>query len=406
MRKIFSLLAIVVSALIFVSCGESDNEPKLSTFTVQITSDQTITDFTAFQVKVTESKSGTAFTAQADASGKATFSLPLGQYDIVAEDSYDGVSTMYGHTENYTLSAYQATVSVKVAGLFGQLEKTFVLDELYFNGDDNGNFSRTYYEGYFTIRNVSDRALYADGLSIAICGDYNNLEYDESDPMPSYLKKDSIVVTQLYTIPGNGHTYKVNPGESIVIAHSAINHKLGADGKVDPEKPYSIDLSGADFEIYVPYEYSMTTDNQDVPNLIVDYSMNQAFNWGYSGGTPMLLVRLTDAQKTAMLNGKVKLPLPTSSSMEMDHLLLPMSAVIDGAETGCVDNLFHKVLPDRIDRGSVLIQDDGLYGGFCGQFVQRKRVTDASGKETVVDTNNSTDDFEIIPHGQKSYPKK
>lgn len=54
MRKIFSLLAIVVSALIFVSCGESDNEPKLSTFTVQITSDQTITDFTAFQVKVTE----------------------------------------------------------------------------------------------------------------------------------------------------------------------------------------------------------------------------------------------------------------------------------------------------------------------------------------------------------------
>lgn len=140
MRKIFSLLAVVVSALIFVSCGESDNEPKLSTFTVQITSDQTITDFTAFQVKVTESKSGTAFTAQADASGKATFSLPLGQYDIVAEDSYDGVSTMYGHTENYTLSAYQATVSVKVAGLFGQLEKTFVLDELYFNGDDNGNF--------------------------------------------------------------------------------------------------------------------------------------------------------------------------------------------------------------------------------------------------------------------------
>ena len=99
MRKIFSLLAVVVSALIFVSCGESDNEPKLSTFTVQITSDQTITDFTAFQIKVTESKSGTAFTAQADASGKATFSLPLGQYDIVAEDSYDGVSTMYGHTE-------------------------------------------------------------------------------------------------------------------------------------------------------------------------------------------------------------------------------------------------------------------------------------------------------------------
>lgn len=407
MRKFIFLFAAVVSALLFVSCGDDDNDPKLSAFTVQITSDQAVSDYTVFQVKVTESKSGTTFTAQADASGKATFSLPLGQYDIVAEDDFNGASTMYGHTENYTLSAYQATASIKVAALIGQLDKTFVLDELYFNGDDNGNFSRTYYEGYFTIRNVSDRALYADGLSIAICGDYNNLETDESDPMPQYLTKDSIVVTQLYTIPGDGHTYKVNPGESLVIAHSAINHKLGEDGNVDPEKPYSIDLSGADFEIYVPYEYSMTTDNQDVPNLIVDYSMNQAFNWGYGGGTPMLLVRLTDAQKTAMLNGKVKLPLPTSyGSMEMDHLLLPVSAVIDGAETGCVDNLFHKVLPDRIDRGSVLIQDDGLYGGFCGQFVQRKRVTGANGKETVVDTNNSTNDFEVIAHGQKSYPKK
>lgn len=407
MRRFIFFFAAVVSALLFVSCGDDDNDPKLSALTVQITSDQTVSDYTVFQVKVTESKSGTTFTAQADASGKATFSLPLGQYDIVAEDDYNGASTMYGHAENYTLSDYQATVSVKVSALLGQLDKTFVLDELYFNGDDNGNYSRTYYEGYFTIRNVSDRALYADGLSIAICGDYNNLETDDSDPMPQYLTKDSIVVTQLYTIPGDGHTYKVNPGESLVIAHSAINHKLGEDGKVDPEKPYSIDLSGADFEIYVPYEYSMTTDNQDVPNLIVDYSMNQAFNWGYSGGTPMLLVRLTDAQKTAMLSGKVKLPLPTSYGlMEMDHLLLPMSAVIDGVETGCVDNLFHKVLPDRIDRGSVLIQDDGLYGGFRGQFVQRKRVTGANGKETVVDTNNSTNDFEVIEHGQKSYPKK
>jgi len=43
--------------------------------------------------------------------------------------------------------------------------------------------------------------------------------------------------------------------------------------------------------------------------------------------------------------------------------------------------------------------------GFDGQFVRRKQTT-SGGKTTVIDTNNSSDDFEIVAHGQKSYPAK
>lgn len=407
MKKIYYIMLLLTTLAVTVSCSDDDEGAKLSELTVQLTSDNTVNDYTKFQIKVTDLKSGKTTSLNADASGKAAFNLPLGSYNIVAEDNADGASTMYGHTENYMLSENAATVEIKLGSIINTMEKTFVLDELYFNGDKNGEYEYIYYESYLTITNVSDRPLYADGLSIAICGDYNSIEASDSDPMPQYLKKDSVVITQLYTIPGDGRTYKVEPGKSLVLAHTAINNKLDGNGNADPSKTNSIDLSGADFEFYVPYEYSMTTDNPEVPNMIVDYSMNQAFNWGYSGSTPIMLVRLDAGKKAEILANKVNLAIPASyGMMKMDHLLLPVSSIIDGVETGAADNLFRKVLPDRVDRGSVLISSGGFSGGFDGQFIKRKITIGTDGKSTVADTNNSTDDFEIIPHGQKSYPKK
>lgn len=404
--KFFSLMLTLAALAFMVSCSDDDNNEQLSALTIQLTSSQSIDDYSAFRANITDLKSGTTKIADIDAAGKAVVDLPLGAYNITVENPVDGVSTMYGHVENYMLASAKATLEINVESIESFLEKTFVLDELYFNGDSNGDWDYIYYESYLTITNVSDRPLYADGLSIAICGDYNSLEADANDPMSAYLAQDSIVITQLYTIPGDGRTHKVAPGESLVLAHTAIDNTVDENGNPDPSKSHSIDLSGADFEFYVPYEYGMTTDNPEVPNMIVDYSMNQAFNWGYSGSTPIMLVRLDADRKAQVVADKVNLAIPVSyGAMMMEHLLLPVSSVIDGVETGSVDNLFRKVLPDKVDRGSVLINSGGLYGGFDGQFVKRKRTTDANGNLVVADTNNSTADFEVIEHGQKSYPK-
>jgi len=398
-------LFITFAALLmgFVSsCTEDEDEP-LGTLTVTLASDETVGDYTLFSVTATELKSGKDYTQAASAAGKTVFTLPLGAYNIVVEDKIDGTSSMYGALQNVTLGAAGASVEVRLTKISTSLEKSFVLNELYFNGDSNGDWDYIYYESYLTITNVSDQTLYADGLSIAICGDYNSVASDGNDPMPQYLKRDSVVITQLYTIPGKGRTYKVEPGASLVLAHSAINHKLDADGREDAAKPNSIDLSGADFEFYVPYEYAMTTDNPEVPNMIVDYAMNQAFNWGYNGQTPIMLVHLNNADKERVLRNKVNLAIPYGySSMMLDHLVLPASCIIDGVETGGVDNMVRKVLPTNIDRGSVLVNS---FMGFDGQFVRRKQTT-SGGKTTVIDTNNSSDDFEIVAHGQKSYPAK
>lgn len=403
-NKFLPLMLSLLTLVFAVSCSDDDEVAQLSTLSIHLTSETPVDDYSSFHLNITDLKSGSITAANVDAAGNAVVSLPLGAYNISAENLVDGASTMYGHVENFMLSAASATLEIGVKSIISSLDKSFVLDELYFNGDCNGDWDNIYYESYLTITNVSDRPLYADGLSIAICGDYNSLEGTEGDPMAQYLSQGSIVISQLYTIPGNGHTYLVNPGASLVLAHSAINNKVDENGNTDPDKTYSIDLSGADFEFYVPYEYSMTTDNPEVPNMIVDYSMNQAFNWGYAGATPIMLVRLDDEEKARILDNKVNLAIPVSYGyMMMDHLLLPETCVIDGVETGSADNFFRKVLPDIVDRGAVLV-NSGY--GFDGQFVKRKRVTDSTGNMIVSDTNNSYDDFEIIEHGQKSYPRK
>lgn len=395
MKKIVYLLLLFP---LFFSCNDNDDDKDiLSKLTLKIESDKTIEDFSIFQIVITESKSGLKFTGKANAEGSAIFELPMGSYGIVAEDIVDGASTMYGRVDNYTLSGLQAALSVKVQPVENALEKTFVLDELYFNGAKNG-VSNTYYEQYFTIRNVSGRPLYADGLSFGICGDFNGLE--GGNDFAQFLP-DHVVIGQFYTIPGDGRTYKVEPNESLVIAYSAINHNENGN------QPNSLDLSGADFEVFVDYEYVQTVDNPEVANVIVNYTVHEAFYWIYSGVMPIMLFRLEEDPATFIANNKINLPNPASMGyMHHDYLKLPTNYIIDGVETGMKDQLYHKVLPTTVDRSAILIECDAYYDGFLEQFVQRKTIVDENGNTTVQDTNNSAEDFIVNVGGQKSYPKQ
>lgn len=396
MKKTTTLLLLLAGVLCLFSCSDNDTPEQLTTLTVQLSSKVGISDYSRFTVTVTDAKSGSPYHATADASGKATFALPLGQYSIAAEDKANGAATMYGALDNFTLSAATSTATLELKDIRSSLAKTFVLDELFFNCTANGDFDYNYYEEYFTIRNISDRPLYADGLSFAICGDYNAL--DDDGTKSAYTARDSIIVSQLYTIPGSGRDHVVMPGKSLVIAHSAIDHtEKGA-------KPKAVDLSGADFEVYVPHEHAMTTDNPEVPNLVVNYSMFQAFSWGYGGHAPMMLVRaetdnLDNYVKSHLRNMKVT---GAYGNQLQDYLVIPTSWIVDGVETASADNMVHKVLPASVDKSYVTIDDTGMYGGFKGQFVQRKPA--ATGY--LQDTNDSKNDFVVVPNGQKSYPKK
>lgn len=393
MKKFISFL--MLSMVFLASCSSDDSSSNsLSELTIQITSKQEVKDYSNFQVTLTELQSGQTSTSKANSEGVVVFKVPNGTFKVMTEDLVDDAVTMSGEVLNFIVSEHKTIIELPVELVVSPNNTSFVIDELYFNGAKNG-YAYTYYEQYFTIRNITNKAIYADGLSFGVAGDFNSL--DVGDGMSKFLPND-IIISQFYTIPGDGKTYRVEPNASLVIAFSAINHNESGN------QPKSLDLSGADLEIYV--QGGMTVDNPEVPNVIVNHSIFEAFHWQYSGATPMILFRLPEDADTFLAKNKVKLANPLSmGSMIQDYVKLSSDYVIDAVETGLKEEFYHKVLPNAIDRGSILIAGS-TYEGFLEQFVQRKTVIDKDGKQTIQDTNNSTEDFVLNVGGQKSYPKK
>lgn len=402
MKKLLLLAAMVATLL--VGCknkSEVDpNYPIQVTLTLDESIDKSSVDLSTFTVKVTENKSGEEHLAKADETGKASFALPLGTYTVVAEDIIDGASTMYGRVDNVSVSKKDQIVPVKISLLRNVLDKTFVLDELYFNCNSNG-FMGTYNERYFTIRNISDKVLYLDGLSFGVVGNYNTIPAENAF---SEMLPDVVVLSQVYTFPGDGRTYKVEPNQSVVIAHSAINHKEG--GEPGEDRSNSLDLSGADFEIYVPHEWSATVDNPEVENVLVDFSTFQAFYWDYSGSSPMVLFYIEGDRKAFIEQAKQKFENPMGF-MEQDFIKLPSKWIIDGVETCAQGSLGHKGLPGFVDKSVKEFPGSGIVGqGFEGYFFYRKEIVKEDGSKTVQDTNDSANDYEVKKGGAKNYPAK
>ena len=111
--------------------------------------------------------------------------------------------------------------------------------------------------GYFEVYNNSDRTLFLDGMVFGstVRGDeniYGHCAHSQT------ARSDSLGVYSpaLLQWPGAGGEYAIGPGETRLVAISAIDHT-----PVHPELP---DLAHADFEI----GGGRTADNPAVPNMI------------------------------------------------------------------------------------------------------------------------------------------
>ena len=110
---------------------------------------------------------------------------------------------------------------------------------------------------YVKIYNNTDHVLYADGVSLMESKFITVTKYDYTPD----IMKEAMTVQAIYTIPGNGTDHPVQPGESLIICDTGMDHRVA--------NPNSFDLSRADFEWYdessVPAH--MDIDSPTVPNL-------------------------------------------------------------------------------------------------------------------------------------------
>ncbi|MCX2494962.1 DUF4876 domain-containing protein [Pedobacter sp. PF22-3] len=294
----------------------------------------------------------------------------------------------------------------------------WVIKQIYYAGS-NTTTGASFRDQFIEIYNNSDSVLFADSLYVAeVLGvqnftstniyRQNNSQYDwsKSQGMPTGIDANNgyIYTRSLLMIPGSGKQYPVKPGESIVLAQTAINHKApftGSDGKTvtvrDPS--LTIDLSGADFEAYyapfLPKPLASDIDNPSVPNIdVLSYSGTDLIfdNPGRMGYVIFKNKGTIDIKKLPQYPYPTIAP-PTSSSDK--YYQIPIDLIIDGVEVQ--PSSAASRVPKKL--GATL---DALYtyapnGAYSSQSVIRKTESIVNGRRILKDTNNSAEDFDFLP---------
>lgn len=439
----------MIPVLIFSGCNRDDdfggnNEIKPVPFTVNIKYDASkypsVADKGVANVTVILKNAATEdqIIGKTNADGDLILDAVLpGTYSIQAElqlkqSEYEqqiGEETSYeivhfgGFDEKVTVNANTSSKLVRItSGNLGDL----VIKQYYYAGSDN-KLGANFRDQFIEIHNNSDQTIYADGLYLVFLeGNINNNpttytlsngQYDWSKTADggSAANTDYVYSNIFIKIPGSGSQYPILPGKSIVIAQTAINHKMPFDdingtGVAIQEPDRTVDLSHADFETYMgdyntsigkkPFAWDI--QNIMVPDMLVSY-------WSIASNDLILnvnsmlglgILRATDAEVASWQ--KVAAPKAPAGTL---FLQIPKNYIIDGIDITDKEQKVPKDFPADIDASRTFIVNalGQAEGTFSGLSVIRKTKEIINGRVVLQDTNNSANDFVTIKANPRGY---
>jgi hypothetical protein len=250
---------------------------------------------------------------------------------------------------------------------------------------------------------------------------YKQFDWSKSIGMPvgtgDKANRNYVYAKTLFRVPGTGKQYPVKPGESFVIAATAQNHKqpfVGSDGKAVSVKDPSltVDLSGADFEVYIGDVISnpLTTDvdNPNVPNMAVIVTGGNRDLILDNPGRDAIAIFKTAARLPAMTKTGTEAtdattysqyPDPSTTSISSTttyYYQVPNSVIIDAVQiqnpSPTSSSRVARKLIGTLDAGVTNVPD----GQYSSESSIRKTSKTVSGRRILMDTNNSTNDFDYL----------
>lgn len=368
------------------SSDDSTGGTQPQTFEIEIeATDAThsIDDFSGFTYEVYNQNTAKVIQGKLDTQGKAKVELEVGNYNFKVEQEAVG----FGSKGNVSLNKAQV-VEIPVE-LSKQTLEGLVISELFTAGEGAEDEYGEYVEladQYVVIANNSKQVKYLDGISYAITNHWNKFPYN--DIIAAALQENAVYADVVYTFPGTGKDYPIQPGQEIVLARSAKDFSEGGTNKM------AANLSGANFEIVMP---NNDTDNPQVPNMIVNGTTHTDL-LGYGVGYAPAFLFKQEGNLTDFLNQQAQVV----ESMFGPKTIFKISTdlIIDGVETGQVDQVKYKSLTNTVDRGFITVTDTGTR-----EVYVRKTTTVEGSKKVYADSDNSTADFEIRV-GQRNFPAK
>ncbi len=396
-RKLFYLCVLPVF-LFFTGCKDDDEVAQNYevTVTVKAPSGVDIGDVTDLEVVAANTISGEEETVAAT-NGIASFTLKAGTYDFRAT----------GETEEYALNGVKSGVDV-FSNQSVEIDLAIasggglVFKEIYFTGI----MSYYFLDFFVEIYNNSNETQYLDGIILApveqgVNGNVTQASgtnlWDQSTELGD--RYPLACVTAYF--PGTGKQYPLEPGKGVVIASRAIDHTQRTLVN-DTQLPSPVDLSHADWEIYVEGASGTgDTDNPDVPNLLSAYmnSTRPDFIFNSRNGQAIIMVRLPEGQSPPNFAADAaNIVTKPTIGYANQFLAIPRAYVIDAVDIVFANptNRF-KLLKNEDDMGMTWV--DGSNDGSLvnaensGKSLRRKVIAITDGRVVYKDTNNSSVDF-------------
>lgn len=412
MRKhlIMSLMALATAGLVFTSCSDDENNTPEKTAQYAVALDMPLNldnakleSATATLTNVSTKKTYTAQNFRLSGTQYAdTLTLPEGTYNIEVEGtvSYDlqksttdDETTVATRTtrgvkatrENVAVSASSTAAADPLALSVYVAQSGLVISEIFFTGTLTAEGKQYSDDQYFKVANNSDTTMYLDGVGFA---ESAFLTVDKQDYKPNIMD-EAVSIDALYIFPGSGKDYPIKPGQEVIVAVNAVNHK--------EYNPLSFDLSKADFEIYDESSNPKFTDTQnpDVPDMVNWYDYSATYFGMHNRGFKSYFLVKPEVDKDKFLSDYAYTYTYVftygeySFDMDGDAFKVPNSWVLDAVNLSIADMFEWLVTSPALDAGwahcGSVDRDQTRYGK---SVIRKKNGT------KWVDTNNSTNDFE------------
>ena len=391
MKYFKQLLALALTLVLFNSCKNDDDviNSVVATrnLTLQLQKPDNVTDIQYGTITLTltelnrNEKVERVFTNLSQ--NELTLPLLMGSYEvhIAATVTYTingetvagEMSAFVNKVDLLNNSSFPISLSIKAKG------NDFIIEEIFFAGTATPEGKQYFGDQYIKLYNPTDRVLYADGLVLA---DSEFLTVTKRDYTPNVMA-EAFTAGSMVQIPGTGTQYPVQPGKSIVIAEQGINHK--------ENNPNSIDLSKADFENFYPPRVK-DVDGVGVTNNI---NLHGIFIINNRGNRGYVIARFPEGTTTTTLQYDYEYKVATKL-MQRQALKIPNNWIVDAVNLSTKTGFEWIVTSSSLDSGWAYVANDEKDTSRYGKSVRRKVLSEKNGKTVFKDTNNSTEDFEIL----------
>jgi len=293
---------------------------------------------------------------------------------ITSEKSQGGFTYNYsGNVVNTDIVTNNKQINVEVgASKSGAL----VFKEVYYCGSRTPKNSSYFRDQFYEIYNNSEVVQNVRGLALALLNPQK-----ATSNMPVYAEPDAdeyVYALQMWQVPDD-MDYPLNPGESIIIAQMADDHQKE---NLNPNAP--VNLLSAEFETFVKTS-SFVQDNPAI-NMTMAFWPRPSNQWLTTvfGGVFVIYFPSEPIDPNNTVS-------PVGSSTEC--IRIPIIDVVDALENIDDENKIQlKRLPAIIDAGAATVG-----GTYLAKSVARKvKETKENGRVVLFDTNNSTEDFEVM----------